>query len=74
MTGGGDRPIRGKMSSRLQTDVSPQELASMESELQRQESSVKVRLASATSAVHTASKKETVHKSTTCFAFINGCS
>ena len=43
MSGGGSRQIKGRMSSKLHSDVSPNELASMEKMIQQNEEALEVR-------------------------------
>lgn len=42
MSGGGNRPIKGRMSSKLRSDVSPQELTGMEKKIQQDEEALEV--------------------------------
>lgn len=42
MSGGGNRVAKGRMSSKLQSEVSPQQLKQLEQTLQTQEQSVEV--------------------------------
>ena len=42
MSGGGNRPIKGRMSSKLQCDVSPQEMNRLEEKLRRDEKALQV--------------------------------
>jgi len=43
MSGGGNRQIKGRMSSKLHSDVSPEELTSMEKMVQQNEEALAVR-------------------------------
>lgn len=43
MSGGGGRPARGRMSSKLHSDISPQQLLQMEKQLERDERALQVR-------------------------------
>ena len=42
MSGGGNKPLRGRMSSKLHSDISPQQLAKLEEQLQSDETAAMV--------------------------------
>lgn len=42
MTGGGTKPIKGRMSSKLQSDFTPEQLNSLRTKLESQEASYEV--------------------------------
>ena len=43
MSGGGSRVMKGRMSSKLHTDISPQQLEGLECELERDDKALQVR-------------------------------
>ncbi len=42
MSGGGNRPLKGRMSSKLRSDVTPQQLTKLEGDLNRDEKALRV--------------------------------